>query len=374
MFKRYINCSTINLFVLLNVFSFASYFMSYATSQPNVHTLRLLAVGDVLLHMPLIQYAKEGDSYHFDKIFTPIAPVLKGYDVAFYNQESIIGGGDKFSGYPCFNAPPQIGETMLRLGFNIVSLANNHTLDKNVQGVLHSVAFWKEKDIAAIGSYANELDSKKPFIQCKNGITYAFFAYTTLTNREVPIDKPYLLNTFSKEKVKRDIEHVRPLVDIIIVSIHWGIEYQNLPSKEQQVIAGYLADLGVDIVFGHHPHVIQPIVQIKNTLVVYSLGNFLSSQSTADRLTGMIFTVEIEKVKDEARPTAITIHKPRVLLTYNYHSPQCAYYTIYPYAALDDTIVPGCRELYDKYKSLLVARYPGIEVYSLSNELLQTSG
>src|SRR6185369_7674023 len=168
MFKRYINSSTINLFILLNVFSFASYFVSYATPPPNVHTLRLLAVGDVLLHMPLIRYAKEKDSYHFDKIFTSIAPTLKDYDIAFYNQESIIGGGDKFSGYPCFNSPPQIGDTMLRLGFNVVSLANNHALDKSVQGVLHSVDFWKGKDIAAVGSYANEPDSKKPLIQSKD--------------------------------------------------------------------------------------------------------------------------------------------------------------------------------------------------------------
>ena len=159
---------------------------------------------------PLYAYAQEGDAYNFDKIFTSIAPFLEGHDIAFYNQESPIAGDvSNLSGYPCFNSPPQIADTMVKLGFNVVSLANNHTMDKGIKGVLNSVQVWKNKNIDPLGSYAIDTDANQPTIKEKNGIRYALFAYTTLTNQAVPTDKLYLLNTFTKRKSKKR-HYIRP--------------------------------------------------------------------------------------------------------------------------------------------------------------------
>jgi hypothetical protein len=347
------------------IFSTATIFGFH--NQTNSNTLRLLAVGDVLLHMPIIRYAQEGGSYNFGKIFTSIAPFLEGYDIAFYNQESPIAGDvSKLSGYPCFNSPPQIADTMVRLGFNVVSLANNHTMDKGIKGVLNSVQLWKNKNVDPIGSYATDTDANQPAIKEKNGIRYALFAYTTLTNQAVPIDKPYLLNTFTKEKAKKDITSVRPAVDLVIVSMHWGVEYDHLPSKSQQDIAHYLAELGVDIILGHHPHVIQPIQMLNNTLVIYSLGNFLSSQSTDERLTGMVVTMDIKKAAHIEKGSRIRIDKPHVLLTYNYHAPKGSYYTIYPYHELDERILPSYRAVYNTHKDLLLEHFPTLEIDPLA--------
>ncbi len=320
------------------------------------NNLSLVIVGDVLLHSTLYKEARiESDIYDFDYIFDEVKILFNGYDLKFYNQESIIGGKDLgLSTYPRFNSPDEIGDTMVNMNFNLVSLANNHTLDKGENGIIYSVNYWKTKDAMTAGSYLSEEERINSGIGEKNGIKYAFLAYTTFTNGlKVPEGKSYLVNIYDEELVKQDIQRVKDKVDIIIVSMHWGVEYVNNPNKSQRQIASYLSSLGVDIVIGHHPHVIQPIEFIGNTLVFYSLGNFLSGQSGSDKLTGLVASINI-KMTTKGEVKIKEISSINADLVYTYHK-SYSNYKIYPYTKLTTNIFPDYIKYYNKYRKILTS-------------------
>ena len=235
--------------------------------------LSLVMVGDGLIHGAVYSDAKEGNSYNFYKMLSEMKPIISSYDLAFYNQESILGGSELgLSSYPRFNSPYEVGDAFLDAGFNLVSLANNHTLDRGEVAIRNSLNYWKNKDAYTAGSYESDDTRNRILIKEKNGIRYALLAYTCWTNGlNVPNGKAYLLNRYDDELVKKDIESVRDKVDLLMVSMHFGDEYSLTPSSEQKRIANYLSDLGVDIIIGHHPHVVQPIDFINNTLVIYSI-------------------------------------------------------------------------------------------------------
>lgn len=239
--------------------------------------------------------------YDFDKMFVCIAPIIKHYDLTFYNQETILVGKELgLSSYPMFNSPQEFGDTMLKLGFNLIS-ANNHTLNKGERGVVSMLEYWHKQqtkylELYIAGSYQSFEDRNTPKIFEKNGITYAMLAYTYGINGiMLPLGKEYLVNVYTKQMLQSDIESIRPKVDLLIVSMHWGIEYEFAPSEEQKNIAKMLASLGVDLIIGNHPHVIQPIEWIDHTLVVYSLGNFISGQKGTNKRIGILASVKVEK-------------------------------------------------------------------------------
>jgi poly-gamma-glutamate synthesis protein (capsule biosynthesis protein) len=329
-----------------------------------IKSLSLVMVGDVLIHSSLYTDAKAANNtYDFAYMFENVKPLFDNYDLKFYNQESIIGGKALgLSSYPRFNSPEEIGDTMVDMGFNLVALANNHTLDKGEQGVINSSNYWKTKsNVITAGSYASEEDRLKDPIGEKNGIKYALLSYTTVTNGlKAPAGKEYLSNVYNEEKVKSDIERIKDKVDIILVSMHWGVEYTNTPNTEQKTIAKYLASLGVDIVIGHHPHVIQPVELIDNTLVFYSLGNFISGQDTNDRLTGMVASLDITVTEENGVKTK-QISNVNAELVYTYHQ-RFSNYKLYPYTALTTNIFPSYQSYYDKYVNIITSLNDSITV------------
>ena len=338
--------------------------------QQEEYKLTLGMVGDTLYHGGLYVDGKNRNNkdYDFTHNLVNIRPYIEKYDLAFYNQESILGGTSLgLSTYPRFNSPQQVGDAYLEAGFNLVSLANNHTLDKGESGIKKSVAYWKEKDAVTAGSYTSEEERSNPKIHTKNNINYVLLAYTTTTNGLIaPKGKEYLVNTYSYDKVKDDIEKVRDNTDIIIVSMHWGDEYQHTPSKHQIKIAKELSSLGADIIIGHHPHVIQPIEIIDETVVFYSLGNFISGQVGIDRLIGLLGSVEIKKKVVDGIVTNVSIGNIKGDLTYTYKTSNMRNYTVYPFSKLTDEILPG----YKKYKSsfeayLNISNNPNIIIGSL---------
>lgn len=241
-----------------------------AEEQPEEKRLSLVMVGDALIHGSVYDDAKTVDGYDFTGMLLEMKPIISSYDLAFYNQESILGGTELgLSTYPRFNSPYQVGDAFLDAGFNLVSLANNHTLDRGEQAILNSMNYWKTKDAYVAGSYSSEEDRDYLLIKEKNGIKYALLSYTCWTNGlSIPGGKNYLLNRYDKEIVKNDIERLRDKVDLLMVSMHFGDEYSFTPSNEQREIANYLASLGVDSIIGHHPHVVQPNEFIGDTLVI----------------------------------------------------------------------------------------------------------
>ena len=315
--------------------------------------MSLVAVGDCLIHGAVYMDAKTGtDTYDFSDMISLVKPMIENYDLKYYNQETIIGGKNLgVSHYPRFNSPDEIGDNMVDLGFNLVSLANNHALDKDEAGILYSNEYWKGKNVITAGTYSSSdmRDDIKVYEQ--NGIKYAFLAYTTSTNGlNVPAGKDYLINVYSDEQAKEDIDKIKDKVDVIIVSMHWGDEYVLEPTESEKEIAQYLSSLGVNLIIGSHPHVIQPVGYVNDTLVIYSLGNFLSGQRPMgiDKTIGLLVGMDIV-VKDDK----VTFENIEKSLLYTYSTTRDTNYKVYPFKDLNDSILSGYQELETKYMAIV---------------------
>lgn len=320
--------------------------------------LSLVMVGDSLIHGAVYGDAETGDGYDFRPMLQHIKPWIQSFDLAYYNQETILGGTEiGLSTYPAFNSPYEVGDAFLDAGFNLVSLSTNHTLDRGTKAILNSRNYWNQhkKEALASGSYASFEERNTPVILEKNKIRYTLLSYTDLTNGlRIPTGKEYLVNLYDEETVKKDVNAVRDQVDILLVSMHFGEEYTHTPTARQKQIAKYLASLGVDIVIGTHPHVIQPIEWIDDTLVVYSLGNFISAQRGVEKLTGLVASVKIEK-KVKNGVSQITIVDPTADLVYTastYRNNYRSNFRLYPYRDLNDEILPSYKKYCEKYMNI----------------------
>lgn len=328
----------------------------------------LVMVGDALIHALVYQTAnKYADykGYDFKPMLKYTKEIVEDYDLAYYNQETILGGTELgLSTYPQFNSPYEVGDAFLDAGFNLVSLATNHTLDRGEKAILNSRAYWnskKEQAIAA-GSYSSEEERDEVIVKESNGIKYGFLSYTVQTNGlTIPSGKNYLVNVYNKEKVKEDVEKYRDKVDLLMVAMHWGEEYMTYPVNSQKEIAKYLASLGVDIIIGCHPHVVQPIDFIDNTLVVYSLGNFVSSQVGVERLTGLMASTDIIKTEYHGKSTLKFENVMGTLIFTDRNNG----YIVYPYHKLNDSILSGYKSYYDKYSKVITAYSDRVSVRSL---------
>lgn len=341
--------------------------------KTKTYKLSLIMAGDALAHDRLYNDAHRKANYNgYD--FKPYLGLIKEkvtkYDLAYYNQETILGGSDiGLSSYPSFNSPQELGDAMIDTGFNIVSLATNHTLDRGEQAILNSRDYWnKQENVYAIGSYSSfeekkELESK---IFEKNNIKYAILNYTYGTNGiPVPYGKEYLVNLWNdetnyegyKQNVISDINNLRDKVDILIVAMHWGREYTHTPTNLVKETAKFLADNKVDIIIGTHPHVIEPVEWIDNTLVFYSLGNFISAQ-TSDSCSnykcniGLLSSLNITKTIKEDK-TSITIDNIENELIYTYHNNYQDYLVI-PFSNEEiKTHLNNYESVYNEYANII---------------------
>ena len=336
--------------------------------EPKTYVAKLYMVGDALIHSTLYQDAKTADGgYDFKPMLELIKPISSKYDLVYYNQETILGGVELgLSNYPRFNSPYEVGDAFIDAGFNLVSLATNHTMDKNEQGVINSVNYWKQhKDkVVYSGQWTSfeEREAETSQIYEKNGIKYAFLSYTTWTNGlETPVGKEYLNNVYSDEKAAADIEKVRDKADIIMVAMHWGTEYSLGVDSDQTRIANYLSSLGVQLIIGAHPHVVEPVEFINEgkTLVIYSLGNFISDQEGTERLTGLEMAVTIKKFVDVDDTVTVTLEEPTADLIYtkSYYNRK-RNFKVYPYSQLSDDLLRNYNTYYEKYKAIVSSRYP----------------
>lgn len=337
---------------------------------PEEYKISLLATGDGLIHSVIYRsYDKGNGVYDFTDAVKYVKDIVKKYDIAYYNQETPTGDASiAYSGYPMFYTPSAYVDAMKDAGFNTVSLASNHSLDKGEKGILNTVKYFKGTNLLYNGMSDSEDNRNNFIIKEKNNITYTMLSYTTLTNGlQVPSGKSYLLNLYDKEQVKKDIEAVRDKVDILIVAMHWGVEYQNTPNKEQTEIANYLSSLGVDIIIGNHPHILQPITKINNTIVMYSLGNFISNQyggSNGDwnKLIGFMATLDITKTVNPDNSSKIEISNlggELIFTKYTGNPTTTAVHydhTVIPFSMMnDDRYLKDYRRLYEKYSKVLTS-------------------
>lgn len=342
--------------------------ISYQTVNTKKETYAsMVMVGDALIHGTVYgtahRYANY-NGYDFKPMLEHIKERVKDYDLAYYNQETILGGTELgLSTYPLFNSPYEVGAAFIDAGFNLVSLATNHTIDKGEKGVLNSRNYWNQQaDVLAAGSYSSFEERDKVVIKEVNGIKYAFLSYTTYTNGLiVPTGKEYLVNVYDEDLIKEEIARYRDQVDLLMVAMHWGTEYMTYPTNEQKEISEYLASLGVDLIIGCHPHVIEPIEYIDDTLVIYSLGNFISSQIGVERLTGLMLSLNIKKEEYHGK-TTISFEDIEGTLIYTDRNNG---YIVYPYDMLTDNILNNYETYYEKYKKVVTAYSDQVTVKSL---------
>ncbi|NEP80730.1 MAG: CapA family protein, partial [Okeania sp. SIO3B3] len=276
---------------------------------PYVTEAKLMAVGDIMMHGMQIKsgYNSQTKTYSYQSFFTEVKDTLSVGDWVIGNLETTLAGPESgYTGYPLFNAPATLADAIKWAGFNILTTANNHSLDRREKGLLKTLENLRDRDIYPVGTAASLVESQQILIVEKNEILMAFLAYTYGTNGiPIPKGKDYLVNLIDEQKIIQDITRAREKgADIVTVSLHFGAEYQRLPNTKQKQLVESLVNGGADIILGSHPHVVQPYKIFKITeengdtrqaVAIYSMGNFISNQTRKYTDLGVIFQVNIRK-------------------------------------------------------------------------------
>ncbi|HEV7713734.1 MAG TPA: CapA family protein [Asanoa sp.] len=245
-------------------------------------TFTVLASGDVLLHSGLWQDAKRGSRYDFAPLFKDVAPVVKAADLAICHLETPVGRpGGPFSGYPIFTVPPQIAPALRSTGYDACSTASNHSLDGGAAGVDRTLDALDAAGIKHTGTARSATEAARPTIYDVDGVRVGHVSYTfSFNGLTEPKDKPWLANELDVAALLRQAHNAKAAgAEFVIASIHWGTEYAHDPNAQQlQVARQLLRSPDVDLVLGHHAHVVQPFERIGSEWVAYGLGNHVSGQ------------------------------------------------------------------------------------------------
>ena len=275
-----------------------------AIQEPSKVSVTLKAVGDNLIHSPIYNSCKTEDGFNFDGLYENISPHIKDADIAAINQETIfVDSVSALSGYPAFGTPPEVGESVVKAGFNLVTHATNHTYDKGASAVFHTIDFWKNhEDVTVIGINENQDKQDSLTIWEKDNLKIALLNFTYgLNGYRPPADKSYLINIFKRgEREEEILARAEEDADITVVFLHFGTEYTHKPTASQIKDVEFLTQNGADIIIGTHPHVIQPACEHisengNRSVVFYSLGNFVSNQKENPKILGGMANITITK-------------------------------------------------------------------------------
>lgn len=286
----------------------------------DVTTASVIAVGDNLYHQSLIDAgASEDGNWNYDKIYTHITDAIKDADIRMIDQETVFTTDhDSVSSYPSFATPTEVGDAIVKAGFNVVESANNHIDDFGEGFLTDTLNFWKTKypDVTLLGIHDSQEDADTVKIREVNGIKIAFLDYTYGTNVGGIEGKDYMIDMIRKEKITTMIQKAKQQADCIIFVAHWGTEDETMPNEYEKQWAAYLMEQGVNVIIGGHPHVLQPYGRISDgkgneTVVFYSLGNFVSTQQKLEELLGGMAKFTIQKTVENGK-TSIQILTPTV--------------------------------------------------------------
>jgi len=290
--------------------------------QDTFTNIRIAAAGDIMFHSTQLEsaYDAQNKTYDFKSVFEDVKPIFTAADLALANFETTTAGTVmEFTGYPTFNSPDETIDAIKYAGIDVLTTANNHSLDTGSQGLKRTVEVIREKGIDSVGTYDTKPESRV-LMQDVEGVKVAIISYTESTNGlgdQYPAEElNAMLNLMDKEIIMKDIQEAKELeADLIIAFMHWGIEYAEEPNDKQIEFAEMMANEGVDIILGSHPHVIQrsEIIEVDDhkTFVIYSMGNFVSNQRKETlgddhELTedGIIVNFDIQK-NDQTKETTI---------------------------------------------------------------------
>lgn len=267
--------------------------------EPAEVKLSILIAGDLMQHMPQIKAAQQSDgSYNYDECFAGIKNEVESADVAIANFETTLAGAP-YSGFPKFSAPDDFLSGARGAGFDIMLTANNHCVDTHRKGLERTLAMMDSMGVYHLGTYRNisEREKNYPFLLEKDGLRIVLLNFTYGTNG-LPVPEPCYVNLMDTTEIAADLEKAKGMnPDVIIALPHWGIEYQTLPSKAQKDMAKWLLEHGVDHIIGGHPHVAQPIELLNNkqNLIAWSMGNVVSNQSKPNTYGGYMVRLEFTK-------------------------------------------------------------------------------
>lgn len=289
----------------LKIMMLMSLVVSTSPIQLEAPQARIMVVGDIMMHTPVIYsgYDYKTHGYNYDSIFSEVKPVFDKADLVIGNLETPVSDDGVYSGYPRFEAPHEIVSSLKYAGFDVLTTANNHSMDQWEDGVVETINHLDNYNIFHTGTFKSEED-RKPLVIDVNGIKIGIIASTYGTNGlPVPDDKPYLVNMLDIKTIEHDIKALKEQqVDYIMAMIHFGNEYQRIASPEQEEWTKTLYELGVDFVLGSHPHVVQPLNVDKSQSayendkgVIYSMGNFISNQRWGWKDYGIILDIVLEK-------------------------------------------------------------------------------
>lgn len=311
----------------------------------DIKTIEIVATGDFLIHKEILetQYNEQSDTYDFKNTIQYVKDYLNNADLTIVNMEGTLSGLDNYgySGYPSFNAPDELADAMKWVGVDVVNNMNNHSLDRDVRGFNRTRSVLKERSFDIIGTRESTNDNRY-LIKDVNGIKVGIISYSYsmtaeggtrgLNGTSIPEEFYPLMNTFREDTLDLDFQEMKEQIldmrnngaEVIIFYMHWGDEYELEPNSTQIKIAKFLANQNVDIIFGTHPHSLQPIDIIESedgtneTAVIYSMGNFLSSQRT-ERIQnpytedGVIVSVRLSK---NTKTNEIKIEYPTYIPTW----------------------------------------------------------
>jgi poly-gamma-glutamate synthesis protein (capsule biosynthesis protein) len=271
-------------------------------------------------------------------LYENVAEIFQSSDIAFINQEVMLTG--EAGAYPRLAASVEVADALIGAGFNVINLATNHTLDKGVSGLETCLETVHARPFdAVLGAFRTEEESTQLCILEKQGIRFGFLSYTYgLNGYQLPSDKQWKIALIDETKIQNDLAAIRPECDYLIVSMHWGNEYQTTESSYQNELAQLLCDGGADLIIGTHPHVLQPMKWLERedghkTLCAYSLGNFVSNQHKRATMLGGILEVELLFEEDG---TLKEIASAGVIPTVTHYKK--GHYTIYQLAEYTDEL------------------------------------
>lgn len=313
------------------------------TQAVDVTTADILAVGDNLIHSGLYKSGiNDSGNWNYDHLYEHVKADIEAADLACVNQETIyINDRNKLSGYPTFGTPPEIGDALVNAGFDVVTHATNHVMDKWEEGISDTLNFWKEKhpEMIVLGIHESQQEADTIQTVDVNGIRIAMLNYTYGTNGiPVPEDKPYLVDVFDAEKAAEDIRRAKEISDVVMVFGHVGTEYVYEPSEESKEWVDFFLEQGVDVAVDSHPHVTEPYKMLTREdghqmLVYYSMGNFISTQDAVPRLIGGMakFTIEKKTTGNESEISIKNYTMEPVVAHWNHNTGQYATYKLSDY-------------------------------------------
>lgn len=319
--------------------------------EPEFYTVHMVCAGDNLIHSSIYNQAKRRaaangeEGYDFGYVYERVEKYISSADLAILNQETVVTDRLEPSDYPRFCSPEDLGRHMVNIGFDVISMSNNHVLDRDEEGLLATLDFWDSQEgITRYGAYRDEEDMENVRLRTVNGITFAFLGYMEHTNGlRLPEDSPCKVTYLKElELIEKQIKRADELADVVIVSPHFGKEISNELTDNQIVLAKKFADWGADIIIGTQPHTAQTMEYIERedgtkAFCYYCLGNFVSAQANPKALVGIIGELDIVK---NSQTGEITLENPAaipIITQYgaNYHQIHIVPYVEYTESELN---------------------------------------